>query len=61
MIKISVSASKNYNVIMQKGLLASASDYIKEALALKSDPVTGKISSKKLCIITDATVDALYG
>ena len=61
MIKVSVSASKNYNVIMKKELLASASDYIKEAFALKSDPVTGKINSKKLCIVTDATVDALYG
>ena len=29
MIKISVSASKQYNVIMEKGLMASSGYYIK--------------------------------
>lgn len=61
MIKISVSASRKYDVIMKDGLLSSASDYIKEALEVKCDPVTGKIVGKKLCIVTDANVDLLYG
>lgn len=61
MIKISVSASRNYDVIMKKGVLASAGTYIKEALNLPAEPTTGKVKNKKLCIITDSNVDALYG
>ncbi len=122
MIKIPVSASRNYDVIMERGALAQAGTYIKEALHLKfsahpeaaetsgasevSKPFssprlsalsetavhpkpsgrsrfaklskpsedsanmdaankdsTNKISASgtKLCIITDKTVDKLYG
>lgn len=61
MIKIPVSASRNYDVIMQPGLLQDAGTRIREALGLTSDPKTGKISNKKICIVTDETVDALYG
>ena len=61
MIQISVSASKNYNVIMDQGLLSLAGSYIKDALHMREDPVTKKISNKKICIVTDATVNSLYG
>lgn len=61
MIKIPVSASKNYNVIMAPNALQTAGEYIKDAFDLHTDPITGKIRSKKLCIITDANVDELYG
>lgn len=57
MIKISVSASRKYNVIMEKGLLALAGLHIKEALG----PATGKVENKKICIVTDANVDSIYG
>jgi 3-dehydroquinate synthase len=55
MITIPVAASRNYNVIMGSGLLAEAGDYISDAIKPAS-PV-----GKKICIITDATVDTLYG
>jgi len=54
MIRIPVSASKEYEVIMDKNILNMSGSYIKEALDLE------KISNKKLCIITDANVDPLY-
>lgn len=61
MIKISVSASKKYDVVMNKGLLSMAGMYIKDALGLKDDPLTGTLKDKKICIVTDATVAPLYG
>ena len=56
MIKIRVSASKEYDVIMDKGILSAAGSYVREALC-GSDNDTEK---KKICIITDATVNPLY-
>ncbi len=71
MIKISVSASRNYDVIMERGALAHAGEYVKAALGLHAaadDTATRNIGfaekptlGKKLCIITDANVDRLYG
>lgn len=40
---------------MQRGALADAGAYIKEALKL------AEIKEKKICIVTDANVDVLYG
>lgn len=60
MIKISVSASKEYDVIMSRGLLSSAGMYIKDALNLKDDPITGTLKNKKICIVTDTNVNPLY-
>ena len=54
MIKIPVSASREYNVIMGQGLLAEAGSYIKNALEL------AEIKNKKICIVTDTNVDPLY-
>jgi len=54
MIKIPVSASRQYEVIMDKNILPAAGSYIKTALGLSG------ASNKKLCIITDANVDKLY-
>ena len=61
MIKIPISASKKYDVIMHQGILNMAGFYIKESLSLKDDPLTGKLKNKKICIVTDATVNQLYG
>lgn len=52
MIKISVSASKKYDVIMEQGSLAKIDSLLENA---------GISSGKKLCIITDETVNKLYG
>lgn len=60
MIKITVSASRNYDVIMKRGVLAEAGAYVKKALRLPENP-KDSAGGKKLCIITDATVDKLYG
>ena len=49
MQKITVNASKKYDVIIGNGLLKNLSDYVK---SIKN--------STKACIITDKTVDALY-
>jgi len=57
MIKIPVSASRSYNVIMQHGALDEAGTFILEALGLEE----GKPHGKKLCIVTDSNVDFLYG
>ena len=35
--------------------------YVKDALGLQDDPITGKLKNKKICIVTDETVDPLYG
>ena len=61
MIKIPVSASRNYDVIMQPGILREASSRIIDALKLTPDPNTVKINNKKICIVTDETVAGLYG
>ena len=47
MIKIPVSASREYNVIMEQGLLTESGSYIKETLGL------AEIKDKKICIVTD--------
>lgn len=60
MIEITVSASKKYRVLMEKGLLSKAGEHIKTALKLKEDPETGKLKNKKICIVTDKNVDPLY-
>lgn len=48
---ITISASKTYKVITDSGLLARAGEFIREALGEKG---------KKLCIVTDDQVNALY-
>lgn len=47
---ISVNASKSYNVLIGSGLIGSLSDFFKSANI-----------SGRLAVITDKTVDALYG
>lgn len=54
MKKISVNASRKYDVIMDHGLLGRTGAYIRDVLG--KDP-----SSVKLCIVTDETVGRLYG
>lgn len=49
MIKLTVNASKKYDVIMDHGALTKAGEYI------------GNAEARKLCIITDSNVDVLYG
>lgn len=87
MIKISVSASRNYDVIMERGALARAGTYVRKALGMaateaaeacadaKESAETDRMqrpnaavstagtahAGKKICIITDANVDVLYG
>ena len=76
MIRISVSASKNYDVIMEKGALSRIAKLMAEAgcgpgisgnaaQSTDSSPTqSAKDSSnhcRRLCIVTDKTVDALYG
>ncbi|MDO5113932.1 MAG: 3-dehydroquinate synthase [Planctomycetia bacterium] len=60
MMKIRVAASKPYDVLMSPGLLAAAGTHIKYALGLKGDPTTGKIENRRICIVTDSTVEPLY-
>ena len=50
MIKIHVAASRQMTGM-----------YVKDALGLQDDPITGKLKNKKICIVTDETVDPLYG
>lgn len=45
---------------MEKGLLSRAGELITTALKLKSDPETGMLKDKKICIVTDRNVDSLY-
>lgn len=49
MIKLTVNASRKYDVVMERGALAKAGGYIGEA------------DGRKICIITDVNVDKLYG
>lgn len=60
MIKISVSASKKYDVIMDKGIFAEAGSYIKKALGMDKKNLSNPLNTKKICIVTDATVAPLY-
>lgn len=60
MIKITVSTSCNYDVIMKRGALAQAGAYIKETLQMNEASKTS-FNGTKLCIVTDQTVDKLYG
>lgn len=76
-IKITVSASRNYDVIMKRGVLAQAGAYIKEALRINEPSARSELTAlskpqkdfadkistggTKLCIVTDKTVDKLYG
>lgn len=50
MLKIPVHASKNYDILIEKGLFAQVSELIA--------PFVGR---SRLAILTDDTVDALYG
>ena len=61
MIKIHVAASRQYDVILNRGILSMAGMYVKDALGLEDNPVTGKLKNKKICIVTDITVEPLYG
>ncbi len=67
MKKIHISASRNYNVIMEKGALSRAGSYVQEALGLvpNLDAISASTSAasygRKICLITDETVDKLYG
>lgn len=49
MIKLTVNASRKYDVVMERGMLGKAGEYI------------GKANGRKICIITDDNVDKLYG
>ena len=49
MKEVTVNASSSYNILIEKEILWSAGKYIKRLLG-----------DKKLCIVTDDTVDALY-
>lgn len=51
MIKISVSASRKYDVIMEQGALSKTDALFEKA---------GISGGKKLCIVTDETVNELY-
>ena len=51
MIKISVSASRKYDVIMEQGAISKIDALLENA---------GISSGKKLCIVTDETVNELY-
>lgn len=46
---VHVNASKEYDVLIGKGLLSRAGELVR-----------GVVKSKKLCVVTDDTVDALY-
>ena len=62
MKKITVNASRKYDVIMEEGSLKKAGEYICQVLFSSADGSPSKApEGKKICIITDATVDKLYG
>ena len=54
MIKLTVNASKKYDVLMEHGALKNAGQYICKALEKTGEGC-------RICIITDSTVDELYG
>ena len=60
MIKITVNASRKYDVLMERGSLAKAGEYICRAIGSETAGQPNA-SGRKLCIITDANVDKLYG
>lgn len=56
MKKIEINTlSRKYNVLLEPGILADAGTHILHALDLTDG------SGKKLCVVTDATVNELYG
>ncbi len=62
MKKITINASRKYDVIMEKGSLEKAGKYICQALGAGASATDGiSVALKKVCIVTDATVDKLYG
>lgn len=65
MIKLTVNASKKYDVVMERGALAKAGQYICKALASSAADTAQadqfNASGRKVCIVTDANVDKLYG
>ena len=50
MIKIHVAASRQYDVILNKGILSMTGMYVKDALGLQDDPITGKLKNKKITV-----------
>ena len=52
MTKITVSASKEYDVVMERGALSGIPALMEEA---------GIIPGKKLCIVADETTNRLFG
>ena len=50
MIKIHVAASRQYDVILNKGILSMTGMYVKDALGLQDAPITGKLKNKKICM-----------
>ena len=60
MIKITVNASRKYDVLMERGSLAKAGEYVCRAIGAETAGQPNG-SGRKLCIITDANVDTLYG
>lgn len=61
MINISVNASKDYDVIMEQGILKEAGFYIRKALGMNALYGKEPEHKKKVCIVTDETVNELYG
>lgn len=59
MIRITVSASKKYDVLMEKGILKYAGAHIRNALGISESAPRGD-HGKKICIVTDAVVNPLY-
>ena len=62
MKKITINTSRKYDVIMERDSLEKAGEHICQALFSSADVCLSKAPDrKKLCIITDAIVDNLYG
>lgn len=51
MEKVTITASKTYEVLTGSGLLSQAGSHIRQALGEKV---------RKICIVTDSNVDPLY-
>lgn len=62
MTRIHINASRNYDVLLEKGIMHDVGAQIRKTLGLEIDPLTGKIKgTKKVCIVTDVRVNELYG
>ena len=62
MKKITINASRKYDVIMEKNSLEKAGEYICQALGAGANATDGiRADHKRVCIVTDTTVDKLYG